>query len=122
MAVAMAGSSSYKGSLMATPTSVPSRRTRPKRLLFGVVFAALSLSACGGPGNEEDLVAALTRDDTFTVDQAQCIAELIFIEYGEDEEALGKISGVANYDELTGTDGVDGFDEFFSNTVKGCTL
>ena len=119
----MAVPSSYKESLMAIPSPNPPRRSRRKRLVFSVVLGAVSLTACGGgPGNEEDLVAALTRDDTFTVGQAECIAAKIFVEYGEDEVALTMISNNADYDELIGTDGVAGFDEFFSTAITVCTF
>lgn len=93
-----------------------------KRLLLGLVATVLGVSACtGGPGDRDDLVAALTRDDTFAVAEAECIADAVFAEYGADEDALGRISGAVSYDELTGTEGVAGFDEFFSNTVSACS-
>lgn len=92
-----------------------------KRLLLGLAATVLGLTACtGGPGDRDDLVAALTRDDTFTTAEATCIADAVFAEYGMDDDALGKISGVGSYEELTGTDGVEGFDDFFSNTVSAC--
>jgi len=97
-------------------------RRRPLRLTLGIAVLAVGLSACSdGPGDEGDLVIALTRDDTFTTAQAECIASAVFAEYGEDEEALGKISGAANYEELTGTEGVAGFDQFFTRAVSACT-
>jgi hypothetical protein len=95
--------------------------TRSTKMLLGLAIGALSLSACSsGPGSEEDLVAALMRDDTFTQGEAECIAENVFLEYGEDEDALAKISGAASYEDLTGTEGVPGFDEAFSNILAGC--
>ena len=94
----------------------------PKRLLFGLAAAALALAACGGgPGNRDDLVTALTRDDTFSTPEAECIADAVFAQYGEDQEALGRISGARTFDELNGPEGVPGFDEFFENTVSACT-
>jgi hypothetical protein len=91
-------------------------------LAFGAIVLALGLSACtDGPGNEDDLVTALTRDDAFTTAEAECIASAVFDEYGEDEDSLNKISGVANYEELSGPDGVPGFDEFFRRAVSACT-
>lgn len=106
----MADSSSYKGSLMAS-----------KHLLLGLVATVLGLSACtGGPGDRDDLVSALTRDDSFSTAEAACIADAVFAEYGEDEDAIDKISGASSFDELTGTEGVAGFDEFFDNTISAC--
>ncbi len=97
---------------MATPST---------KMLIGLAVGAFSLSACtGGPGNQQDLVDALTRDDTFSQGEAECIAKNVFDLYGEDEEALGRISGAATYEELNGTDGVSGFDEAFTNIVDGC--
>lgn len=78
-------------------------------------------SACSdGPGDESDLVTALTRDEAFTTAEAECIASAVFSEYGEDEEAISKISGAASYEDLTGTEGVDGFDEVFDNAIAAC--
>jgi hypothetical protein len=89
----------------------------------GLALGTLALSACSsGPGSEEDLIAALTRDDSFTQAQAECIAERVFDQYGEDEEALGLISGAGSYEDLTGTEGVPGFDEFFTTTISVCTF
>ena len=107
----MGATSSYKGSLMAS-----------KHLIIGIAVAVLGLPACsGGPGDRDDLVLALTRDDTFSTAEATCIADAVFSEYGADEEALDLISGADSYDEITGTDGVAGFDEFFTNTVSACS-
>ena len=94
-----------------------------RRLLPVLVGLPLVAAACsGGPGSEEDLVNSLTRDDSFTQGEAECIAETIFGEYGENEEALNIISGASSFDEITGADGVEGFEEFFDNTVSGCTI
>lgn len=99
-----------------------SRRLSSLRRTAGLGALALGLVACtGGPGSEEDLVNALTRDRTFTRGEATCIAENVFAEYGDDEEALGKISGADDYEDLSGTEGVPGFAEFFENVVAGCT-
>lgn len=92
-----------------------------KRLLLGLAFTVFGISACtGGPGDRDDLVAALTRDDSFSQPEAACIADAIFAEYGADEDALGKISGAATFEELNGTDGVEGFEDFFNNTISAC--
>jgi len=98
---------------------------RPRRRFLasalGAVTLALSLSACtGGPGSEEDLVAALTRAETFSEDEAQCIAKAVFAEYGEDDDALKLISAAATFEELVGTEGVEGFKQTFDNALSGC--
>lgn len=94
----------------------------PRRLLPSLLGLTLLVAACSsGPGSREDLVAALTRDDTFTTAEASCIADAVFAEYGEDEEALSIISGAASYEEITGTDGVQGFEQFFDNAISACT-
>jgi hypothetical protein len=91
-------------------------------LLLGAGIAALALSACsGGPGSEEDLVTALTRNDTFSEAEAECIANAVFEEYGDNEDALGLISGASSYDDLTGSEGVEGFGEAFDRIVETCT-
>lgn len=93
-----------------------------RRLLPSLLGLALIASACSsGPGSEEDLVTALTRDDTFSTDEAECIASAVFDEYGADEDALSIISGAESYEAITGADGVDGFDAFFGNAVAACT-
>lgn len=92
-----------------------------RRLLIPLVAVGFVASACtGGPGSREDLIAALTRDETFTTEEAQCIANAVFDRYAEDEDALGQISGALSYEELTGPSGVEGFEDFFQNTVTAC--
>ena len=66
-------------------------------------------------------MTSLTRDDTFTTAEAECIAGVVFDEYGENEEALAAISGAVDYAELASSDVAEGFDQFFRNTVAGCT-
>ena len=93
-----------------------------KRLLIALAATVLGVAACtGGPGDREDLVSALTRDDTFSTPEAECIADAVFAEYGQDEDALGRISGASTFEELNGPDGVPGFAEFFDNTVAACS-
>ncbi|MEL7157524.1 MAG: hypothetical protein AAFN30_13095 [Actinomycetota bacterium] len=93
-----------------------------RRLLPSLIGLALVASACSsGPGSREDLVTALTRDDTFSSAEASCIADAVFAEYGDDEDALTIISRAGSYEEITGTDGVEGFDQFFSNAIAACT-
>ncbi|MEM8924692.1 MAG: hypothetical protein AAGD35_14410 [Actinomycetota bacterium] len=92
------------------------------RLLPLLLGSAFLVSACtGGPGSRDDLVAALTRDDSFTQAEASCIADAIFAEYGEDEDALSVLSGSASYSEISSASEVEGFDEFFDNTISACT-
>jgi len=83
----------------------------------------LALVACGdgGPGSQEDLVNALTRDGGFEQAQAECIAAAVFNEYGADEDTLKRISGTGDYAALTGEGGIEGFGEFFDNAVDVCT-
>ena len=66
-------------------------------------------------------MTALTQNDTFNTAEAECIASAVFEEYGADEDALGKISGAVDYEDLSGTEGVDGFDTFFTRAVGACT-
>ena len=95
---------------------------RPLRLTGVALALALALGACtgGGPGSEEDLVTALTRDDTFTTPQAECIANAVFNEYGDDETALGRISAAADFESLSGEDGVEGFAAFYDRALDTC--
>lgn len=86
----------------------------------GLVALSLSLAACSnGPGTQAELVAALTRGDTFTQPQAQCIAKAVFDKYGADKTALNKISKATSYDDLV-NNGVPGFGDFFTTTVNDC--
>jgi len=99
----------------------PGRARQTRRAVALLAFGALALTACtGGPGSEEDLVTALTRGDGFTQQEAECIAAAVFIEWAEDEDALGLISGAADYDELVGPNGVEGFGESFERAVTQC--
>lgn len=104
----------------ATPGIAGGRRRR--RVAVGFVALALLLTGCtGGPGDREDFVDVLTRDDNFAANEANCIADAVFDRYGEDGDALQKISAAESYEWLTGPDGVAGFDEFFESTVTDCT-
>ncbi len=110
---------------LPSPTSAE-RQSRPRRARWLVAIVAvlgLGLTACtDGPGNEQDLVIALTHNDAFTTDQAECIAASVFGEYGDDEEAISRISGAPSYEDLTdATTGIPGFDEFFRRAVSTCT-
>ena len=79
------------------------------------------LSACtNGPGDEQDLVDALVEDDAFEENVAECIAAAVFVEYGENDDAIEKISGSATFEQLDSTEGVPGFGEFFTKTIDDC--
>ena len=108
-----------------SPRSRPVRTTAKRRigrLAIAAVVLTFVLSACtDGPGDENDLVNALTNGDAFTTAEAECIAAAVFDEYGENEDAIGLISGTSNYEELSSTDGVPGFDDFFRLAVSACT-
>lgn len=101
----------------------PKGRYRKRWLLGGLAVLALASTACSqGPGDEDDLVTALTHNDAFSTAEAECVAAAVFDEYGEDEEAITRISGATSYEELTNTtDGVQGFDDFFRRAVSACT-
>ncbi len=101
------------------PLSAARRRSG---LVTAVTLVVLVATGCtGGPGDRDDFVDVLTRDDNFAQNEAECIADEVFDEYGEDGDALQKISAADSYEFLTGEDGVDGFDEFFTTTVADCT-
>lgn len=98
--------------------------TRPRmsrRLAAGLGAVALLLAACSdGPGDEQDLVDALVADDAFEQNVAECIAAAVFEEYGEDDDALEKISFSASFEQLDSSEGIPGFGEFFTETIDGC--
>ncbi|MGF1595857.1 MAG: hypothetical protein ACFCVK_02850 [Acidimicrobiales bacterium] len=110
---------------LPAPAGRPDRsaRRRPRTLLAAAAVLVVVATGCtgGGPGNQDDLVTALLLDDAFTEAEAECIAAAVFDEYGEDEGALGRISGAGSYKDLSGTDGVEGFDDFFTGAVRACT-
>lgn len=90
--------------------------------VLALVGSILLLSGCtGGPGNREDFIEVLRLDDAFNQSEASCIADAVFDEYGDDNDALGKISGAESYEWLIGEDGVEGFDQFFPGVVADCT-
>jgi hypothetical protein len=108
--------------MAAHRSSRPARSAGVTLPLTLTLALALGLSACGGggPGTEEELVTALTREDTFTQDEAECIASAVFDEYSADEEAIGRISAASDFDNLSGPDGVEGFAEFYDDTISAC--
>jgi len=86
-----------------------------------VTVLGLTGSACSeGPGTEEDLISSLTRDDVFSEGEAGCIADIVFDEWGNDDDALAQISSAASYEDLIGPDGIDGFGDIFATAVKTC--
>ncbi len=90
-----------------------------RTLSAGLVALSLGLAACSaGPGTQADFVTALTRDNTFTQPQAQCIAKAVFDKYSNDKKTLTKISKAANYDDIN--TGVEGFSAFFDATIQDC--
>jgi hypothetical protein len=97
--------------------------SRPLRLLGATAVLAIVLSGCSnsGPGSEEDLTKALTREGGFDDGQATCITAAVFDKYSSDDAALKKLSHATSYEQLTATDGIPGFADFFDNAVNGCT-
>lgn len=84
--------------------------------------APVLLAACGGgPGTEAQFVEMLSREGNLDATQAECIADAVFDEYGQDDDALGKISGAESYEWLIGPDGVEGFGPFYDGVVANCT-
>ncbi len=109
------------------------------KILPLVLIPALVLVSCSsGPGTEEDLVETLSRSETVSVEQAECIAAGVFAEYGDSEDALNRLTGqdyaeieaAAQADEVAGPQAEDttdttadpllGFDEFYADLVEGC--
>lgn len=87
--------------------------------------ASVVLAACGqGAGTQEEFVDVLTRDGNLSNDEADCVADAVFAEYGEDDEALKKISLAQDYESLERPleeGGLPGFDSFLTETVTTCT-
>ncbi len=98
------------------------RRARRVGPLAAIVAAvALLATACGGgPGTQEEFNEILTRGDNLTAEEADCISTAVFDRYGEDQDALGKLSAAPDIEFLDGPDGIPGFNEFFDSTVDGC--
>jgi hypothetical protein len=86
-----------------------------------VAAVALVATACGGgPGSQEDFTAVLQRDGALTESEATCISDRVFERYGDDEDALGKLSAAPSMEFLDGPDGIAGFTDFFDSTVESC--
>jgi hypothetical protein len=103
---------------------IDTNRSRPRaRLRLAVMVAAVALaaSACSsGPGTEAEFVDILTKDETITDEQAQCIAGAVFDEYEGQGDALGLISAAESFESLEGENGVPGFSAFLDETVQSC--
>lgn len=97
-------------------------RSSSKVALFFLLMTAL-LTACtaGGPGTQEELQQILAEDGNLDETQASCVASAVFEEYGEDNDALSKISAADSLSDLEGENGVAGFNDFYSATLNGCT-
>lgn len=95
-----------------------------KNLFFLFAVSTLLLTSCSrdGPGNQQDLANALSQDDVFTTEQAECIAEKVFAEYGDDKDAVEKISAADDIADIeTGENKVDGFNTKYASFLKDCT-
>jgi hypothetical protein len=108
-------------SVPAAPLTGRAGRRRRAGVAVALAAVVLLVSGCGGgPGDKEDFVDVLMLDDNFNEAQATCIADAVFDEYGEDGDALQKISGADSYEYLIGEDGVEGFGPFFDGVVNAC--
>ncbi|MEM7272451.1 MAG: hypothetical protein AAF547_05165 [Actinomycetota bacterium] len=110
------------GSAIETPVRPPSTRRRrfAGRLAALVAVVLLAVGCSSGPGTKAEMIDVLSRDGAFTEGQATCIADAVFDRYGDDEEALGKISAADSFELFDTADGIPGFSEFFTDTVQGC--
>lgn len=89
--------------------------------LVALVPLVLLATACGGgPGSQEEFEAILTRGGNLTDEEAQCISAEVFAQYGEDAEALGKLSAAPDIEFLEGAEGIPGFSDFFDSAVGSC--
>lgn len=99
----------------------PRRRAGRTAALVGLVAFGLVAAGCGGgPGTREELIDVVSQDGAFSVEQATCIADAVFERYGDDDDALGKISAADSFEFFDGEDGVPGFSSFFDQTVQSC--
>ncbi len=92
---------------------------RPRWLVPVLAVASLGAACSAGPGTQEELTQILA-DTGMTEDQATCVSDAVFEEYGADEDALSAISAAPDLDFLDGEDGVPGFTEFFDRAVADC--
>lgn len=112
------------GVISRTSGTAPRRRFGPSariRRVIGLLALVLIVAGCGtSPGSREDLIEVITQDGAFTVEEATCIADAVFDRYGDDDDALGKISAADSYEFFDEDNGVPGFTAFFDETVVGC--
>lgn len=83
------------------------------RASAALVSFCLLLSACGGDSvDHEALVKALTTHDV-TVEQATCVADLIYTEGRFTEEELKNVAADINHEEVEGFEDavLEAFDE-----------
>jgi hypothetical protein len=102
--------------------STPSR-TWSRRSLGFVALLALGLvatSCSSGPGSKQDFIEVLSRGDAMTTEEATCIADAVFDRYGDDSDALGKLSAAPDFEFLSSAEGIDGFAEFYDRAVQSC--
>lgn len=104
------------------PVNRSGSRARRRLATVGGLFAIVLVAAgCGdGPGSREDLIAIIEQDGAFTTAEATCMADAVFERYGEDDDALGKISAADDFAFFDTEDGIPGFAEFFDTTVQTC--
>lgn len=97
-------------------------RRRRLRLLLPVFGFALVVAGCSsGPGSQEELEQILVDGGTLSESESACIAEAVFDEYEEDNDALSVISSAPSFEFLASEEGVPGFAEFFDGTVQQCS-
>jgi hypothetical protein len=109
-------------------SSVRTRSYRSRGPLLGLVAAlAVLATSCsgGGTGTQEDLTSMLQRDsdgtEILTTEQAECLSQAIWDEYGEDDRALDKLSAASSIEEIEDPEnGVPGFTEFLTGAVATC--
>ncbi len=114
-------------SATATPPqpTTDRRPARPRpRLVLMAALAALALlaTACGGgPGTREEFNEVLTRGENgLSPAEADCISGQVFDRYGDDEDALGKLSAAPDMAFLESAEGIPGFAEFYQEAVNSC--
>ena len=107
-------------SVVASTPARPRSRRLPAAAGALLALGLLAASCSSGPGSKEDFVDVLSRDDLMTTEEATCIADQVFDRYGDDEEALDKLSAAPDFEYLSGAEGIDGFSEFYDQVVQSC--